>query len=158
MVNGIITGDPSGFNKGCSSKFHVGSQVWQTPEEGRRTNRIWYYITNNGWDAVKPNQNSCNKFSAWIAWQRPSFCRSTTSLDSEFSFETGCHINVKEPSLPCYLPIAISKAGRNILGFIPFPSVLPLCEMQAASSRIWILVDEFTSYDYNCYPMYTSIL
>ena len=28
---------PRGFNKGRSSKFHVGSQVRQTPEEGRRT-------------------------------------------------------------------------------------------------------------------------
>ena len=37
MVNGIRTGNPCGFNKGHSSKFHVGSQVQQTPEEGRRT-------------------------------------------------------------------------------------------------------------------------
>ena len=28
---------PRGFNKGRSSKFHVGSRVRQTPEEGRRT-------------------------------------------------------------------------------------------------------------------------
>ena len=34
MANGI-----SGFNKGCSSKFCEGSQVRQTPEEGRRTYR-----------------------------------------------------------------------------------------------------------------------
>ena len=33
------TGDPRGFNKGCSSKFCEGSQVRQTPEEGRRTYR-----------------------------------------------------------------------------------------------------------------------
>ena len=37
MVNGIITGDPRGFNKGRSSKFCVGSRVRQTPEEGRGT-------------------------------------------------------------------------------------------------------------------------
>ena len=30
-------GDPHGFNKGHSSKFHVGIQGWQTHEEGRRT-------------------------------------------------------------------------------------------------------------------------
>ena len=36
MAHGIRTGDPRGFNKGCSSKFHVSSQVQQTPEEGRR--------------------------------------------------------------------------------------------------------------------------
>ena len=37
MANGIRTGDPRGFNKGCSSKFREGSRVRQTPEEGRRT-------------------------------------------------------------------------------------------------------------------------
>ena len=37
MSNRIRTGDPYGFNKGRSSKFHEGSQVRQTPEEGRRT-------------------------------------------------------------------------------------------------------------------------
>ena len=31
------TGDPCGFNKGRSLKFHEGSWVRQTPEEGRRT-------------------------------------------------------------------------------------------------------------------------
>ena len=39
MANGIRTGDPHGFNKGRSSKFREGSQVWQTPEEGRRIYR-----------------------------------------------------------------------------------------------------------------------
>ena len=37
MANGIRTGDPRGFDKGRSSKLREGSQVWQTPEEGRRT-------------------------------------------------------------------------------------------------------------------------
>ena len=36
MANGIRTGDLRGFNKRCSLKFHVGYQVRQTPEEGRR--------------------------------------------------------------------------------------------------------------------------
>ena len=35
MVNRIRTSDPSGLNKGRGSKFCVGSQVGQTPEEGR---------------------------------------------------------------------------------------------------------------------------
>ena len=39
MANGIRTGDPSGFNKGRSSKFRAGSLVRQTPEEGRKTYR-----------------------------------------------------------------------------------------------------------------------
>ena len=39
MANGIRTGDPRGFNKRRSSKFRVGSQVRQTPEEGWRIYR-----------------------------------------------------------------------------------------------------------------------
>ena len=39
MANGIRTGDLHGFNKGRSLKFCEGSQVRQTPEEGRRTYR-----------------------------------------------------------------------------------------------------------------------
>ena len=38
----------------------------------------------------------------------------------------------EEPSLSYYLPIA----GGRIIGFIPFPRVLVLCEMQSVSSRI----------------------
>ena len=37
MANGIRTDGPHGFNKGCSSKFHEGSRVQQTPQEGHRT-------------------------------------------------------------------------------------------------------------------------
>ena len=36
MANVIRTGDPCGFNKGRSSKFHEGSRVRQTLEEGWR--------------------------------------------------------------------------------------------------------------------------
>ncbi len=39
MAYGIGTSDPSGFKKGRSSKFRVGSRVRQTPEECRRTYR-----------------------------------------------------------------------------------------------------------------------
>ncbi len=39
MANGIRTGDPRGFNKERSSKFHEGSRVRQIPEEGQRTYR-----------------------------------------------------------------------------------------------------------------------
>ena len=53
--------------------------------------------------------------------------RSLTSLNSEFSFT-----KAEEPSLPYYLPIA----GGRIIGFIPFPRVLVLYEMQLVWSRI----------------------
>ena len=48
-----------------------------------------------------------------------------------------------------YLPIA----GGRIIGFIPFPRVLVLCEMQSASSRIWTRVTMSISYDDNHYTM-----
>ena len=47
MTNGIRAGDPCGFNKGCSLKFCVGSQVRQTLEEGRRTYRLKRCGNNN---------------------------------------------------------------------------------------------------------------
>ena len=53
----------------------------------------------------------------------------------------------EEPSLPYYLSIA----GGRIIGFIPFPRVLVLCEMQSVSSRIWTRVAVFISYDDNHY-------
>ena len=57
-----------------------------------------------------------------------------TGLNSEFSFsKTSYFTTAKEPSLPYYLPIA----GGRIIGFIPFPRVLVLCEMQSVSFRIW---------------------
>ena len=64
---------------------------------------------------------------------RSSFKRSLTGLNSEFSFSlTSCLSKAEELSLSYYLPIA---RGR-IIGFIPFPRVLMLYEMQSVSSRI----------------------
>ena len=37
MDNGIRKSESHGLNKGCGLKFHEGSWVWQTPEEGLRT-------------------------------------------------------------------------------------------------------------------------
>ena len=47
MANRIKTGDPCEFNKGRSSKFHVGSRVWQTLEEGWTTYRPKHYGNDN---------------------------------------------------------------------------------------------------------------
>ena len=47
MANGNRTGDRRGFNKGCSLKFHEGSQVRQTPEEGQRTYQLKSCGNNN---------------------------------------------------------------------------------------------------------------
>ena len=68
---------------------------------------------------------------------RSIFKRSLTGLNLEFCFSlTSCLNKAEEPSLPYYLPIA----GGRIIGFIPFPRVLVLCEKQSISSRIWTRV------------------
>ena len=69
-------------------------------------------------------------------------------LNSEFSFSKISSLTkAEEPCLPYYLPIA----GRRIIGFIPFPRVLVLYEMQSVSSRIWTRVVVSISYDDNHY-------
>ena len=74
------------------------------------------------------------------------FKRSLTGLNSEFSFsKTSCLTKAEEPSLLYYLPIA----GGKTIGFIPFPRVLVLCEMQSVSSRIWTCVTVSISFEDN---------
>ena len=86
---------------------------------------------------------------------RSIFKQSLTGLDSEFSFsKTGCLTKAEEPSLSYYLSIA---RGR-IIGFIPFPRVLVLCEMQSVRSRIWTRIIVSISYDDNYYTMGTTNL
>ena len=78
---------------------------------------------------------------------RSIFKRSLTGLKSEFSFSlTSCLTKAEEPNLS-YLPIA----GGRIIGFIPFPRVLVLWEMQSVSSRIWTRIVASNSYDDNHY-------
>ena len=75
---------------------------------------------------------------------RSIFKRSLMGLNSEFSFsQTSCLTKAKEHSLSYYLPIA----GGRIIGFIDFPRVLVLCEMQSVSSRIWLCVAVSISYE-----------
>ena len=49
---------PHGFNKGLSSKFRVGSLVWQRPEEGWRTYQPKHCGNNN-----KDEDNSLKTFN-----------------------------------------------------------------------------------------------
>ena len=87
-------------------------------------------------------------------WHKVNFLkRSLTGLNSEFSFsETSCLTKAEELSLPYYLPIA----GGRIIGFIPFPRVLVLCEMQSVLSRNWTRIAVSISCDDNHYTMGTS--
>ena len=74
---------------------------------------------------------------------RSIFKLSLPCLNSEISFsKTTCLTKAEELSLPYYLPIA----GGGIIGFIPFPGVLVLCEMQSVSSRIWTRVADIYIY------------
>ena len=83
------------------------------------------------------------------------FKRSLAGLNSEFSFsQTSCLTKAEEPSLPYYLPIA----GGRIIGFIPFPRVLVLCEMQSVLSKNWTRIVVSISCDDNHYTTGTSIL
>ena len=79
---------------------------------------------------------------------RSIFNRSLTGFNSEFSFS----FKAEEPSLSYYLPIA----GGRIIGFIPFPRVLVLCEMQSFSSKIWTRVAVSISCDDNNYTTGTT--
>ena len=63
-----------------------------------------------------------------------------------------CLTKAEESSLSYYLHIA---RGR-IIGFIPLPRVLVLCEMQSASSRIWTRTAVSISYDDNHYTAGTN--
>ena len=84
---------------------------------------------------------------------RSIFKRSLTGFNSEFSFSwTSCLTKAEEPSLSYYLPIA----GGRIIGFIPFPRVLVLCEMQSVSSRNRTHVAVSISYDDNHYTTGTT--
>ena len=79
---------------------------------------------------------------------RSIFKRSLTGFNSEFSIsQTSCFTKAEESNLSYYLPIA----GGRIIGFIPFPRVLVLCEMQSVSSRNWTRVVMFNFYDDNYY-------
>ena len=99
-------------------------------------------------------------------WPSSIFKWSLTGLNSEFSFsKTSCLTKSEEPLLPNYLPIP----GGRIIGFIHFPSLLVLSEMQTISSSIrthviYIYIESliwfnlglnpgFSDYDRTLYPL-----
>ena len=87
-------------------------------------------------------------------WHKVNFKRSLTGLNSEFSYSwNSCLTTAEEPSLPYYSPIG----RRRIIGFLPFPRVLVLCEMQSVSSRIWTRIAVFISCHDNHYTTGTLL-
>ena len=83
----------------------------------------WWYILKCLYVCVcLPTHHTCSMRHEW----------SLTGLNLEFSFyQTGYLTKVKEFNLPYYLLIA----GKRKLGYIPFPLVLALWEMQTVSCR-----------------------
>ena len=68
----------------------------------------------------------CGCITKWI----PSFSKSTTDVNSKFSFSwTDCHTKIKETCQPYYLAI---------IGLIPLPKILVLCKIQTTPIWIWI--------------------
>ena len=84
--------------------------------------------------------------------KRSIFKRSLTGLNSEFEFRLVASPRLKN-SLSYYLPIA----KEIINGFISYPRVLVLCELQSVSSRIWTRVAMSISYDDNHYTTPRSV-
>ncbi len=73
------------------------------------------------------------------------FKQSTTGMNSEFFFYTGCLTKAKEPNLPNYF----FMAGERTNGFMSFPRVLSWSEMQIALSRIGTWLANSISYNDN---------
>ena len=85
-----------------------------------RSGRIWHKV--NFWSGV---------YQVWIqSFPSPRLVASP---------------RMKNLVCPTILPIA----GGRIIGYIPFPRVLVLCEMQSVSSRIWTRVAVSISCDDN---------
>ena len=75
-------------------------------------------------------------------------------FEFRYSFSlSDCHTKTKEPNLNYYLSIA----GRRVVGFIPFPSVLALSEIQTVSFRICTWLAKFISDHNNHYARSLSI-
>ena len=65
MAYGIRTGDPRGFNKGRSSKFHESSRVQQTPEKGWRIYWLKHCENNNKDEDNSPKTLNDKKISLY---------------------------------------------------------------------------------------------
>ena len=86
-------------------------------------------------------------------WHKVNFKRSLTGLNSEF-LSPRLVASPRLKNLVC--PTIYPYLEGEIIGFIPFPRVLVLCNMQSVSSRIWTRVAVSISYDNNLYTTGTS--
>ena len=88
MANGIRTVELCRFNKGRSSKFDVGSWVWQIPEEDRRTYRPKRYRNNNKDEDNSPKtlNDKNHHASSQKFWQQTSLSRIWTQPTDSISY------------------------------------------------------------------------
>ena len=119
---------PSEGSEGAGAKWNPGGTRLRTSRQGNQDVRPWIW-NHNVVKKIKINIVLFTNPSARAGYDtRSIFKRSLTGLNSEFSFsDKSCLTKAEEPSLSYYLPIA----GGRIIGFIPFPRVLVLCEMQS---------------------------
>ena len=69
-----------------------------------------------------------------------------------------CHfLPVYHFVMACLLWPKVKIQQRRIIGFIPFPRVLVLCEMQSVSSRIWTRIAVSISFDVTILVLYTEV-
>ena len=111
-------------------------KIYKRKSSSEIPNNVGFFLNNNSLHKyiIFSQQSYLPNPSARAGYDtRSIFKRSLTGLNSELSFSsTSCLTKAEEPRLPCYLPIA----GGRIIGFIPFPRVLVLCEMQSVKSTI----------------------
>ena len=99
---------------------------------------VWVFICQHMHVYVFTNPSApagCNTRSIF-KWSLPR-------SNSEFSFSKTSCLTSSSYNIPI--------AGGRITGFIPFPRVLELCEMQSGLTRIWTRVAVSISFDYNHY-------
>ena len=139
------------FKEEQGERFHQDIRIKELRYQGR-----WdvNFLADNYWCLKQDAVTIFTNPSTRVGYDtRSVFKRSLTGLNSEFSFSyTSCLTKAEEPSLPYYLPIE----GGRMIGFIPFPRSLVLCEMQSITSRIWTRTAVSITYDDNHYTTSTS--
>ena len=110
------------WERSCTLSYASMQQLLQREPSGRPRPRSLTYLI------IFTNPSALAGYDT-----KSIFKLSLRGFNSEFSFsQASCLTKAEEHSLPYYLPIA----GGRIIGFILFPRVLVLREMQSVSSQI----------------------
>ena len=101
----------------------------------------------------KSNNYVLTKPTAWAGCDTRSILSRVQQVWSQ-SFPSRLVVIPRSKSSVC--PPLYPWLEGGIIGFIPFPKVLTVCEMQTASSRVWTQAAVSISHDYNVYTTSTS--